>query len=547
MISTAPGPQEAAPSPFCGPALRDLAEVRFESSSGVAGYGSVENYLAPPSVYETAWSLRILRLLRVPAARVDRGAAAAALVAAVAQPAATGLPYLSGLADSVEALDALGVSVPRRMVAADLARLRVGTTYRLTPSSAPSMPATALALEIIDESGLRPPPAELAAVLRTVSEDLSLRTEPTESATAAELASLLGVLPPGYLKRGRRAILGLIGDLRKGLLTSPASPVTIYLAADADLIASALRWPAPAIPQSWFASLVLPDGMLADGRGSLADPQTTYDALVAGYRAPPSFAAAVETGEAPSGWADSVLPPTTLTTYEAAKVLWACGASSELRALRGAARSALQVVAPGATAVSTVDIETTYAALSLAELAGAAIPTSLRSALATAVSRALASKLSSSQARLGLLLAAASLLGVTISNRASKEIVGMLTSLNRNSPSTPSVVTLAIGATALHNLTLRQEAAAMVATLRSGSGYKVGPGAPGPDIVSTAAGLELCDAGCPSRSAALAIFDTANGPLFEVGTQRVVSLDSLFYAAEVGTASARVPVSPLIG
>ena len=114
----------------------DLARSWLLTGDGTGGYATFTSSM-PPSLYSTAWIVRLFDATGTGLANVDAAAVAASMRAAIDQPVQSGLPALEALWLSADTLVRLDSPVPNEVIARQLpSYLTADGLYALEPGGA---------------------------------------------------------------------------------------------------------------------------------------------------------------------------------------------------------------------------------------------------------------------------------------------------------------------------------------------------------------------------------------------------------------------------
>jgi hypothetical protein len=542
------------------PAARDLERAWVSTGPGEGGYAAV-NLAAPPSLYQTAWTLRLAaeRGIAVPALAPDQ--AAAWLTRLLSDPGSErGLPRLEVVRLAVHALLDLHRPPPRELVAGQLERLRLAGRYREDQRQAPSWAATAAAVDVLGAARLPVP----AGVVRAVALALPHGGDPNGAATlhggdpggaAAGTGEALAlwqaadqVLPAAATAR-RAAIPGLralLGQAEGGLTGGrPLDGAALGLLDQARQVAVANAQRPPVVPPAAVGGLGTPTGMLAlSGAAGVPDPQVTCVAGRLGLPLDlPRLGAAVRASATPRGWAAPAhAVPDPQTSYAGAALAhdWNDRRhDADLRRLLARWLRELAATPPARLAGQLTPASYT---VGLARLLGVPLPAAARDAL-----RRAAPVVVGHGDNPGELLAAtrvARLTGLPPPAGLRQAVDRALTAAGPAAVTATGVALLAEAGRALSDQEMVARAARPAARLRSGPAYTVAVGAPRPDIVATADALDAVAAGAAARRTAVRPFTDASGtwrwPVGHPG-ENVRDLWSLYLGARLAAGRSTVP------
>lgn len=514
------------------PTLAGRAVQRQLSASWVALGPQVGGYAhvaadPSPSLYATAWSLRLSTALRQPPGRLRPAGSAAWIRRAVtaAAPADDSLPPLERYHLTAQALTDLGRPLPRAALLRDVAELHDrGGLYRMSPKDKPTWGAAAIAVQTLALLHARPP-AQLTGMVRArlassgggtglqawIDHDLPLWQ------TADE------VLPAADRARRRAALDALVTGVQKEAARQ-VSPYALAALADARSIAEANHLPAPAAPPAAYQRLVTPSGLLAGANGA-PDPHLTYLALSAGMSPGPALAATLRQSATPAGWPAYVqYTPDPQSTYFAVQLAHAWHLPVDKRALANLTRRWLADVAHMTSKQLGDHLADTYYTLALAQR------------LAVAPSPALTGRLNAlAVPHDGAALLPYVRLLRTVGGSPPQALKGTVNKTLTSRPPNSTALALAYEAgTLLHDRSLLQAARHLAHRLRhSPCTYRAAPTLPHPDLISTMTGLDATHASTHCRHQALATFSRSHTtwllPASTPGNR--TGLDVAYYAA----------------
>ncbi len=470
-------------STVCATALADLAAVWDPGRTGVGGYGRIQSFAQPASLYETSWSLRLAAALHVGIAPVHKSQVLPWLRAILADPEAAS-PATDGLSPmttqllAVRALATLGEPIPSAQVGSDLARLQVGSGYRMAPGAPVSTAARYVASEIAALARVSLPTAVIDAIRSTWPTGLAART------------------PDEIIDQG---VPGVGAALRLGLVSG--------LPAQTRVRAAVRRWQAAVLAAGSSGvglgvlaslrdmgagvGLHLTSGYLSlSPRGIDGEPHVTVNALAAGATLPAAAVGTLRIGALPQGWVLPPAQPSVAVTRRAVAVEGLCGTPV---AHRGSLRT---LVARWVHQAPDVTGQSPYRWVDIVRLArqlGVPVPTTLATGLAASAGRAAAASVGAGTAMAGTTMA-----GTTMATAAAWTVIAG--TLPATAPGvllrksfTGASMTVASGLVSVYGFTARRGSAT-------------------PDLLSTVTGAVLVGAGRAPMASWPSGYVTAWGP-----------------------------------
>lgn len=494
--------------------LDEIDALWRDVTTTAGGYGDAANLVDPPSLYATAWNLRLAARASVPLPAAARTATVRRLHDALADraPHAGGLPLLYRTWLATHALTETGEPYP---VAADevAESLRTGARFGFAPGEPPSWAATQVAVEMLALGG-RPAPAGLAAEVRAALPTVTAETVADDPlSTALPVWQLATRLLPAADRQPYAA--GLAGLLRQVATRSEraTSGVSLGVLVTVRELATAHGLTVPLPTARHLRELRLPDGYLgAAAPGSdappQAEPQVTFNGVVLGLATGPTLRRSLLAGLGPEGWRTDVSEPRPESSYFAAELTKALGGHERGAALRalGARWVADAGVKP---AGQDVDWRRAYFALHLARTLTIPVPERVRAR----VREALASDLVSDGADAGLLLDVAGLAGVTVSPAALKAVADRLSTATLGTMKDVLAAYTVGTVAASEPLVTRARDAARA--LAHGDAFRYSARAPLPDLLSTATAARVLALDTAARVRAVAAFTATGGVALE--------------------------------
>ena len=313
---------------ICSTIGNELAALWDPARDGSGGYGDTPTLAAPPSLYYTAWTIRLADAAHLDLPFLDRNAVAEAVVASATSSNPVDddarIPPAERLYLAVETLRILDVPIPGTVIES-IASLRAGQQYRSDRTAAePDWPATYLAVQALAQTG-QPVPSEVNSLART--QELTAKAAADPQTIMSFGIPVLGTLSatPGLLAATEPDLAAVLSNYTTTLLREGgASAVTAAgLASIKDIAAAAGILP-PTMPMNFLT--LLPTGYYSIGEGQQhGDPQATFYAVRLGAKLTESAKAALSTGQVRQGWLSTLSKPTLTSSYQAAITAKACG------------------------------------------------------------------------------------------------------------------------------------------------------------------------------------------------------------------------------
>jgi len=514
---------------------RQLAAAWMPLTATAGGYAHIQADPAP-SLYATAWSLRILAALGDPLPSGDAGRIAQTVEDALLKPDAadSAIPELERCRLAVQALTDLGRPVPTARISSTVNALRSGPLYRLTASQQPSWAATETAVQtlLLLHSA---PPAVVAGnasdALASAGDGTALQEWADRDLPVWQVAD--ATVPPAARAPFRASLAGLLVRISAYAGAHP-SVYLLGLVADARQVARANGLPAPAVAASAYDSSTTWAGLITDGVSGSPDPHLTYAALAAGLTASPRLLDTLRRAALPGGWpAFMRYIPDPESTYLGVTLsrLWQVSThNSQVRELVRA-----WVAESGkAAATGPAGVPALYYVLALAQELSVSVPATVRDRL-VGVARQCATPSAARQAGTGLVWCVRLQRQLRLTPSATLADTTEHTLIS--SPVEIEALQLAYEAGEFTRSRQLLETGRLLAQqLRLPDGaYRASRSAAAPDVMSTQAGLDATGAGPEQRRQALALFTNAEGiwmlPAGSAGN--ITSLDSSYYGSRI--------------
>lgn len=290
-----------------------------ESPNAGGGYAARPDLSDTPSLYRTAWMLRLAEALGVEPKHLVVARAARWLESIIADAhASTGLPRLEAVALATQALDGLGVSFDTVPIAAAVDELRVGRAYRWDPGRSPDLTATARAIETLSIVGAAVPDDVVRAVADEFSNSVATSFTPDqylERLLPLWIAATLTVADEdrGQVKEAmRRQLVALTRSIE---LTASPGALSALRQAKAVAAANDISLALPEVKPNTFAANASGFLSLTVGNTFVEDPQLTFDAILLGWPAPPGLMEALRVSAGDTGWGPPPGQPDPESTY----------------------------------------------------------------------------------------------------------------------------------------------------------------------------------------------------------------------------------------
>jgi hypothetical protein len=270
------------------------------------GYRFISSFADQPSLYTTAWNLRIAAYYRLDVPNLDHAQIVPWLSTVIEQPEQLQeLPPLQNLLLATQAFADLQQPLPTTSIARALDRYRRGEHYTYTADSEPSWAATQTAVSLLRLANLPVPDEVQHAVARDIDQITRDAEEPDDWInTFLPVWQIADDVLPETQRRARHpALAQRLREIVTYLIAAPTTGQTLPVLSTIKQIADQNRLTLPELdPQRWHAL------QLADGYFSLtteshsADPQVTYYGLVLGFPFPPHLALSLQQRAGAQGW-----------------------------------------------------------------------------------------------------------------------------------------------------------------------------------------------------------------------------------------------------
>lgn len=308
--------------------VSDLQRLWAQDEVG-GGFGRADLNMRP-SLYATAWNLRLAKIYGVAVPNLDRERTAAWLRGVITRPteppgvAADGLPPLQRILLATQALVDMAVPSSQETVALAVAPFSVDGMYRYRAGDSPSWAATLAAVESLRLTGAQVPDGTRSVVHRALK---SATTPTSEQSILSTLLPLWQLADRLLAEAERRPLVPALSQLlRKAVASvqsqaelSGSSVVVLALIREVSVengIAAGELGVA-------FERLQTPGGYLSLQARALPDPQVTYYAAVLGMPMPQQFRQTLVLGAGSDGWRAGALAPDPEASFQVLAVLHA--------------------------------------------------------------------------------------------------------------------------------------------------------------------------------------------------------------------------------
>jgi hypothetical protein len=544
---------------ICSTVVPEIASLWSPGASGLVGYGDVPTLAQAPSLYETAWSLKIAAAMGARVGRLVPAEARAAMLSVLSDNgriSAGGLDRITEVNLAAGALAQLGAP-DRTAVEAALEPLRHQGEYAPAAGAAPSWAATYLAVAALSGAGARIPSPVISS-LRGELNSLHRTADVPSDVFGVDLPVLAALVDAGMAPAVLKASPWVRQDVTDWWAIAgqqaASGPVLGYLVTLRQIMAS-LGMPRAPLSAREFDQLGSSAGYYkvfpTDTEG---DPQTTYYAIYLG--APVSRNAVLGTlagGVEPQGWVSLISTPSLTSTFDAVVADAACGVHPHAGQIRTYIDSALDAAAhmsPG----SRLAAATSGAMGQLCWMSryyGITVAPPVKRADAAAIGAASAATRAGSAA-------AASTAAVLASDlqacglAPSRDLARRLQAAG----SGPGPVS-AIGAydtyvvaTVTDDVSLLRLARTGFAGLYRGNAYRFDGTARQADLISTCYGITVMDASSGARLKVIGLFETSWGPGLEEPASEVHAvpeIDLVSLSLSLAAADDTVPGTLILG
>ncbi|HEY7934836.1 MAG TPA: hypothetical protein VID48_13530, partial [Solirubrobacteraceae bacterium] len=323
--------------------LQEMGQL-WTADSTVSGYGEVFNLEAEPSLYQTAWSIRLATKYHVAVPAIDTTKLSTWLQKLVDEgKGVQGLPALETFRLACQALADLG-QTPAKDAAASIASLRgPGGLYRFDAGQPESWGATEAAVDAMRAAGVSIPPDLTGMIrlhVRATTADPNLSPDDWLQLLLPQWQLADELLPSTERDTLKAALIAELGRVIRSIASIPPEGVLVFVEANLVQIATAnglpLRFPADS-----FAPLETSDGMLIaiPQQNLQPDPKTTFYAGVAGRSEPDGLAQYLQRTAGPQGWRLDVTSPDPQSSFYAVSIVRALGGHVPTDALLTASRT----------------------------------------------------------------------------------------------------------------------------------------------------------------------------------------------------------------
>jgi hypothetical protein len=502
---------------MCSSVVPEINALWSPGAAGLVGYGDVPTLAQKPSLYETAWSLKLAAATKTRVSELNLARLRSSMLDVLqsnSSNAVDGLNRITAIYLAAGVLSQLGTQ-NRIVVEHALEPLRRQGEYRATVGGAASWSATYLAVASLSGAGAKVPPTVLSSLRRQLNgiNKLSSNIGALFSEDIPVLSALTDAgMAPFVLKAAPWVKLEIPHWWALTSQLSPSGPVLGYLLSLRQIMLS-LGMNEEPVPAAAFRPLSSSTGYYktfpADNSG---DPQTTYDAVALGAPTSKVTLSTLSEGVEPQGWVEVISAPTLKTTFEATVADLSCGVRPHIGQIRTYLKSALNLAAY----MSTNNAKNGARSGTIGELCwmsshyGVNVPPSVKQRAGEAINTAEADS-ASIAATLASDIQACDL-------TVNQNLARRLQKASRMHPLETSISAYDafIVAKATADAALLRLSITKFNELRRGDGYVFDATAEQPDLISTCYGIAAMDASSGvARSKAVAMFETAWGPSME--------------------------------
>lgn len=296
---------------------------------GSGGFGDTPTFASPPSLYYTAWSVRLADAANIRLTNLDKTMAAKALIASAlssnTDAESARIPLVERLYLVTKMLQVLHLSVPNTFVKT-LAALRSGARYRGDRATrTTSWPATYLAVKTLAAVGSPLPQGVIDGARLSLPAATVVDTPQTIMSLGIPVLGTLGATP-GLLPKLVPNIAVVLSSFTKVLLEAGGvSAVAAAGLVSVAEIAAAAGVSLPSVPSSFVIQLLTPSGYYAFGQGhSHGDPQATFYAVRLGMNLSDAARATLLFGHIKQGWLSTLSATSLSSSFQAAVAARAC-------------------------------------------------------------------------------------------------------------------------------------------------------------------------------------------------------------------------------
>ena len=290
------------------PLQRRLEQLWVYTGNNTGGYRSISSLLAPPSLYTTAWTLRITSSKQIPVPDLQSSQVAKWLTSVLTDLTSgpdEDFSVVESLWLASHALADLEQPLPATAIKHNLERVRVNDRYAANPGEAPSWIATQKAVEILQLIQADVP----ATLPATVMQALTSATTETTSVEAMygifiPLWQLAGAVVPEAARQTLWPELHQrLRSLSAIISAEQPSGATLQALVDIHAIAQANHILLPPADAALYEQLRTPNGYLSVFPNSLQDdPQATYYGVALGMPVSERLVHAIRSRANSTGW-----------------------------------------------------------------------------------------------------------------------------------------------------------------------------------------------------------------------------------------------------
>jgi hypothetical protein len=360
----------------------DLERLWVYVGPDMGGFGDVQSFVSPPSLYETAWTLRIATAAGIVVPALSRPEMAGWLMGFCTrrQLLSSPFPPLETLWLAAQALHALGKALPSPCILAQTRALaQRGGLFAFAPKQPASWAATDRAAQLFSDAGLQVPPATLTATLAAIHTFHGADVPAQWVNVDLPLWNLADQVVPAAFRWHDRVILaGFLQRVVTAIQKPPLTGEDLAILSTVRAIQRANDLPLVAFDGHWYAqNLMTPNGMLAAAAGSVVpDPQATYYGLQLGIVQRARIASAIQVSAWPMGWPAPITDVNPQSTFEAVAIEQALGITIHPHATQQLARAWIHLLTMDAQSATTLKpaLVAMYYTVALAHQLGIALP-----------------------------------------------------------------------------------------------------------------------------------------------------------------------------
>lgn len=554
--------QQSVVPTICGTVKGELASLWDPTTDGRGGFGDTPTLAGMPSLYYTAWSLRLASIANVNVLNLDKKAIAKAMISltlgsnSVSDDAR--IPLVERINLTSMALQALHISVPESFFAT-LASLRIGNQYRLDRwAKSGNWPSTYLASQTLAAVG-RPIPK---AVLDGAHEALNVAKRANSPQTIVSVGvPVLGILSstPGLLHKFAPDISSVLSSFTRVLINEGGvSAITAANLVSVAEIAKAAGVSQPIFPLNFLSPLLTQSGYYSVWQGGRnGNPQATYYAVRVGMPLASGARSVLAFGHVRQGWLSAKSRATVNSTFQAALAARACKlhfpqlVAFDDQILKWVHDAAMETKSVGKSLTPTQGTRGLRAfaaeACWLADAFGVAINKSLHTLLSDGINQFATQVLRnlSGTSAAGQVASAVELCHISLSSNIQKLLTAYLETAN--AATIEDALSLHIASRVFVAPSLDVRARSVALRLRTPTGlFRFKEGIVQPDLLSTSYGYAVSGGSEKDRLRAAKAFETPWGPGLSISgsggnSPPVVDLASLAAGLSLLTADKSMP------